>query len=331
MVVPVRDAEQFLDRCLSSLRAQSHHDIEIVVVDDASTDSSLVIARRHAREDPRLRIISLLSPLGVSNARNLGIEEAHGEYLMFADSDDVVAPCLVARCLAASADHAVDLVLFGYCTFGESGREPEWAESDERLPEELLPAGSTAFLREPQFAWLKCVRTEVVRSSEIRFPLTIAYGEDRDFHWALWTLNVPSVHIDAPLYGYRQRADSITHRHDEVLLDQFAVQELILGRLVDRGIEGDALKILCEQCARIGWYVYLNIESRLVSSTLQRIAALAAKFPSDADCSVSLLSRSGFLWHGAQSGGVTTHRLLVRVRTLAGVWRRVRSVRRPKG
>ena len=327
VVVPVRDSSTYLDCCLASLRGQSHQDLEVVIVDDASTDSSLAIATRHASEDSRLRIISLASPLGVSNARNVGIDEAQGEFLMFADSDDTMAPDVVSRCVAAAREHEVDLVLFGYCTFDESEGETQWAKSDKRIPVDFSPAGSTAFLLEPQFAWLKCVRTEVVKANGIRFPVDIAYGEDRVFHWALWMLNVRSVRIGAPLYGYRQRAASITRRHDDVLLDQIAVQELILGRLLDRGFEEEALTILCEQSAHTAWFVYLNIERDLVSLTLERIALLASKFPPDVRHAVSPRSRSGFLWQQAQSGNAITRWLLVQARVGDGLRRRVLSVR----
>ena len=328
VVVPVRDGETYLDSCLASLRVQSYQNLEIVVVDDASIDSSLDLVRRQALEDSRVRIISLASPLGLSNARNVGIDEARGEYLMFADSDDMVAPDLVARCIGAVMEHDVDLVLFGHRVFYDNEDEPQWVKVDETLPDEvIIVAGSTDFLREPQFAWLKCVKTEVVRRNYIRFPVGLAY-EDRPFHWALWMLNVPSVRIMTPLYGYRQRAGSITSRRDGVLLDQFAIQELILGRLLDRGVEGDALAMFCEQTAHTAWYVYLNIEPHLVPLTLERIASLAAEFPPEVRRTVSQRSQSGILWHRAQRANGATRWLMTQFRVVAEVRRRVRSAGR---
>jgi len=327
VVVPVRDGETYLDSCLASLRRQSYENLEIVVVDDASIDSSLDLVRRHAMEDSRLRIISLDSPLGLSNARNVGIDDARGDFLMFTDSDDTVAPDLVARCVVAAMEHDVDLVLFGYRTFDESEGEPQWAESNEQMWDKLIPEGSTDFLLEPQFAWLKFVKTEIVRTNNIRFPLGMSY-EDRPFHWALWMLTVPSVCIQANLYGYRQRAGSITSRRDDVLLDQFAIQALILGRLLDRGIEGEALRILCEQSARTAWFVYLNVEPHLVPLTLERIGSLAAEFPPEVRHTVSQRSQSGILWHRAQRANGATRWLMTQFRVVAEARRRVRSAGR---
>ena len=91
VVVPVYNVEEYLDECLASLVRQTARDLEILIIDDGSTDSSAQIAQRYAAQDDRIRIITRPNG-GLGAARNTGIEEATGEYLAFLDSDDVVPP-----------------------------------------------------------------------------------------------------------------------------------------------------------------------------------------------------------------------------------------------
>jgi CDP-glycerol glycerophosphotransferase len=91
VVVPVYNVEEYLDECLTSLLRQTARDLEILIVDDGSADSSAAIARRYAERDERIRIITRPNG-GLGAARNTGIEEATGEYLAFLDSDDVLPP-----------------------------------------------------------------------------------------------------------------------------------------------------------------------------------------------------------------------------------------------
>jgi CDP-glycerol glycerophosphotransferase len=91
VIVPVYNVEEYLDECLTSIERQTMGDLEIVVVDDGSTDGSAAIARAHAERDPRIRIVTRPNG-GLSAARNTGIEHATGEYLAFVDSDDLLVP-----------------------------------------------------------------------------------------------------------------------------------------------------------------------------------------------------------------------------------------------
>ena len=91
VVVPIYNVEEYLDECLASLQRQTVKDLEILVVDDGSTDGSAAIAARYAEQDERIRVITRPNG-GLGAARNTGIEAATGEYLAFLDSDDVLPP-----------------------------------------------------------------------------------------------------------------------------------------------------------------------------------------------------------------------------------------------
>ena len=90
VIIPVYNTEKFLRKCLDSVCNQTLQDIEIICINDCSTDGSLEILREYAGKDNRIKLIELLENCGAAKARNIGIDIAEGEYLGFVDSDDFI-------------------------------------------------------------------------------------------------------------------------------------------------------------------------------------------------------------------------------------------------
>lgn len=111
-IVAVYNTQEFLPRCLDSLLNQTCRDIEIVVVNDGSTDDSAAIIAAYARKDARVRAIAKLNG-GISSARNAGIDIARGEIVDFVDSDDYVEPYLAEFLVDAFAAESPEIVVFG--------------------------------------------------------------------------------------------------------------------------------------------------------------------------------------------------------------------------
>ena len=97
VIVPVYNAATYLPACIASLRAQTMEDIELIFVDDASTDGSLALLRRAQEQDVRVRVIAFPENRGVSCARNAGLDAATGEFVGFCDADDWVERGMFAR------------------------------------------------------------------------------------------------------------------------------------------------------------------------------------------------------------------------------------------
>lgn len=111
VIIPVYNVEPWLRRCLDSVTSQTLEDIEIILIDDGSTDGSGQICGEYAARDPRIRI-HRQENRGLSAARNAGIGLARADYLMFVDSDDWVEPDFCRIPYAAAAEHQADLVMF---------------------------------------------------------------------------------------------------------------------------------------------------------------------------------------------------------------------------
>ena len=112
VIVPVYNTEKYLERCIASLRNQTLGDIEIILVDDSSTDSSLEICYKLANEDDRIKVLSKVNE-GCGMARNAGLAIASGEYIGFVDSDDFVEPEMFKTQYEKAKRYDADLVLSG--------------------------------------------------------------------------------------------------------------------------------------------------------------------------------------------------------------------------
>lgn len=112
IIVPVYNAEKYLERCISSLRNQSLEDIEIILIDDSSTDSSLEICNKAAEEDFRIKVIHKVNE-GAGMARNAALKIATGEYIGFADSDDFVEKDMFETLYEKAIKYSSDLVMSG--------------------------------------------------------------------------------------------------------------------------------------------------------------------------------------------------------------------------
>lgn len=114
VIVPVYNTEEYLPQCLNSLLGQTLEQIEILLIDDGSTDGSPGVCAAYVKRDARIRIITHRENLGLSAARNTGIAAARADYLMFVDSDDWVAPDFCRLPYEAAVEHCADLVMFSY-------------------------------------------------------------------------------------------------------------------------------------------------------------------------------------------------------------------------
>ena len=123
VVIPVYNVEKYLEQCLDSVIAQSFEDIEVICVNDGSTDSSLEILKRYADNDSRIKIISQKNK-GAGAARNVGIENAAGEYVYFMDSDDYLNSDAFER-LNGFLDDEPDFVMFKISNFYEDGTKAD--------------------------------------------------------------------------------------------------------------------------------------------------------------------------------------------------------------
>ena len=123
VIVPVYNVERYLDKCIVSLLDQHYMDMEILIVDDKSSDCSLSIAKKYEKYE-NVKLILKEKNSGLSDSRNIGIQEASGQYIMFLDSDDYVEDdCIFKIQEIVKEGNEPDIIYFGYCEEYEDTNE----------------------------------------------------------------------------------------------------------------------------------------------------------------------------------------------------------------
>lgn len=166
IIVPVYNAQNSLERCLMSIIRQGYQQWELILVDDGSQDDSLEICKRYSNMDSRIQVIHT-DNCGVSSARNTGMENAQGEYIVFVDSDDMIHPDFLSECLS----NKEDLIVTNYI-------KPSKIDSlhyKEDHPELIFQQ------RGVRTVWGKVFVRKIIEEHHIRFDTNIRYGEDTIF------------------------------------------------------------------------------------------------------------------------------------------------------
>ena len=212
LIITVFNVESYLSQCLDSVLAQTHDDIEVILIDDGSTDSSGDICSRYKDSDERIRVLRQENR-GIADTRNAGIEASTGDYIIFVDADDRIAEDHVEYLLKLCTDNDADMACCAW-TLDDHGRmnkcryrknEPGLYKGDHEAMRALL---TTRLLSSS--VWGKIYKR--VLFDEVRFPEGTNYYEDDATMYRLVS-HAHSVAIgDKSTYYYRLRDDSLIHR-----------------------------------------------------------------------------------------------------------------------
>lgn len=174
VIMPVYNAQQYLEETVKSLQEQTFSDYEVIFVDDASTDASLEILNRTVQTDPRFRVLQQKEG-GAGAARNLGFSHARGEYSIFLDSDDLFSPVLLEKMYAAITEAQADIAACNFSRIDVNGKETQ----HEGVHVKWIPNGLTVFSYRdtPDYImrvinptpWNKLYRTDFIREKGLKF------------------------------------------------------------------------------------------------------------------------------------------------------------------
>ena len=215
VVIPVYNVEKYLRECLDSIINQTFKDIEILCVNDGSTDSSAAILSEYAEKDKRIIVINQENR-GAGSARNNAIERSRGRYLYFIDADDTADPELLRLAFISSEYYECDMLFFDIIPYDERADleqvkcMPKYWFSLEKWNPTKGVDDSSAFLHN---CWppMKLIRASFLKNNNLRFPENIRCSEDLLFHWQAM-LKSPRVSVlPIHLYFYRERSGSLFH------------------------------------------------------------------------------------------------------------------------
>ena len=199
VIIPVYDVDKYLSRCLQSVCRQTLRDIEIICVNDGSTDNSAYILAEFAARDTRLKVITQENR-GLSEARNRGLDEAAGEYIAFVDSDDFVAPNFVQYLVNAAEKTNSEIV---NCDFLKVTNETVLKQS-QNTDVQVFDNPLRQLLKKSNYlkfnVWNKLYKRAFIGDS--RFAKGV-YFEDWIFNTCLFAKAQKLAYIKAQLYGYQ--------------------------------------------------------------------------------------------------------------------------------
>lgn len=218
IIIPVYNTERYLRNCLDSVLSQTYDNVEIILVNDGSTDSSGDICNEYAKSDIRIKAIHKENG-GLSSARNEGIRNASGDYVVFLDSDDFwnneSAISEIVQIIEKSLPVITDVVCFGYREYldnkGDNGIGLDFTNFDNNqsdslaLLKEMLSKGIYI-----SSAWCKVINLSLIRKHNLYFCEGIT---SEDIDWSARLLKAAdniAVYCDS-FYCYRQRSESIVH------------------------------------------------------------------------------------------------------------------------
>lgn len=211
VIVPVYNAAKWLPRCLDSICGQTYPQLEIICVNDGSTDDSAKILEEYAAKDSRIKVIHQENA-GVSVARNAGLDAAMGEYVTFVDADDWLETDAYEKTLIYM-ECDVDLVCFGVLIDGDAPKDlVKLLEEYCRVKYQGIQSARDCMFHTNVSIWNKIFRRNQIETMHLCFPKGIAYGEDAAFYYCYAALSKKAYYLPKCLYHYVQHDASAMAR-----------------------------------------------------------------------------------------------------------------------
>lgn len=211
IIVPVYNAELYLERCIRSILQQTYQNIELILVNDSSTDSSLAICRDYEAQDQRVTVVDKPNT-GVSDSRNCGIAKAKGKYLQFADSDDWLVPEATALLVQRAEQSKCEFVIAPFYRVidrillvnGHIKEDGKYTVTDFAL--EMMKAPANFYYG---VMWNKLYRRDLIRDNNLQCNPDISWCEDFIFNLQ-YLCYVKQVYVlQEPIYYYLKRRNSL--------------------------------------------------------------------------------------------------------------------------
>ena len=201
VIIPVYNAQEYLEACLSCVTDQKYRRIEIIIIDDGSTDKSADIIRTFEEQDPRIKYIKTENG-GPSKARNIGIDRASGSFITFVDADDLVSDEYIRSMISqiAPCDVCVCKKVRWNQKTGKS-RVDGWKEFEGT--KEDLKRVLFNYQRSMRGVTGRLFKTSIIKDNNVRFKEGLNYGEDMIFNYDYFKYIREALFIDETLYTYR--------------------------------------------------------------------------------------------------------------------------------
>lgn len=232
VIIPVYNVEKYLRECIDSVLAQTYTDFELLLIDDGSTDSSGAICDKYAEQDSRVKVFHKPNG-GVSSARNLGLDNAKGEYLIFLDADDYWCELTaMEQMYNVAVKNSIDIVRGEYVAVDINGRElcRNKIDAKKKISQDSV-LDSISFLdnvvQREFFLPLCLIKRDII--GELRFNTKRSFLEDLEFFIQILLQPLKCYYIPVYFYAYRKHALSASNNYNKKrLADAFDISRLYI-------------------------------------------------------------------------------------------------------
>lgn len=236
VIIPVYNVEAYVKDCLQSFENQTYRDFELLIINDGSTDQSREIIRDFiSGSDMTIHLIDQENA-GVSAARNAGLERAQGDYICFADSDDMVTSEYLGTMVDVMKKTGCDLMTCGAGRLGAS-RKLETSRFSAEPQIDLMTSAEALerllFKKMHESVWSKMARRDLILKNNLSFVVGCRYAEDLEFTYRMLAYAKKVAQIRDELYLYRIRDDSATGMVDDRRLDGLEAIKALEGFFAD--------------------------------------------------------------------------------------------------
>lgn len=213
IIIPAYNAEKQIERALDSVLAQTYRNIEVIVIDDGSTDKTGYILDQYANIDAKIRIFHVANG-GEARSRNLGLSKAVGGYISFCDADDYMHPDMIKKMMAAIQQDISDMAICAWRNMDEEGNELSWRKptlgacslSTEEAQKEFLQTGNIE-----GFCWNKLFKKSLYIETKAQYDIRRLSYCDILANYKLIGASNKISYIGEPLYDYYQISTACTH------------------------------------------------------------------------------------------------------------------------
>ena len=249
VVIPVYNAARYLDACLKSVVGQTYRKLDIIVVDDGSTDCSDTIINKYAKNDSRIHVISNTNH-GVSFSRNCGIDHARGKYIAFIDSDDIVKDNYIERLLKPLVFSDISFTVCRYKSIDEDSNDtvgqiygPDAIGDLSNDFYELTMLNGILY-----GPWAKLYKLDLINKHHIRFNEKLSNGEDQLFNFAYYRYIKQYCFVNEELYFYRNRKNSLSKSKTQKSLDDLYIARNALIKFLSNNQISHCDEIVAAHC-----------------------------------------------------------------------------------
>lgn len=222
VIIPVYNTEKYLAACVNSVLQQTYVSLEIILVDDGSTDSSASICDNYAKNHNNIKAIHIPNS-GPATAKNEGLKYAQGNYIALTDSDDKMEPMMLHKMVSAGYEHDADIICCNYKQIDEQGHVSHINSTNQKYILNHEEGLIHFFSKDKIYSqcWTKLYKRQMLVDHHIENDPGLRTDEDFIFNIRTFTKAKTTVIVDEPLYEYTYRENSLAHAYFKENITQY--------------------------------------------------------------------------------------------------------------